>query len=336
VIVSNHKKFIFIHIPKSAGSSVSQALNRYSDLSSNDVFSNIRLKHETAGIIREADKNRFENYITFCFVRNPWDRVVSWYFYENANQHGFRSVFPTFEDFVSYLDRAWELIKLQSDYRMYRVMNDPYVIPLPQTDFVLDTEGHLMVDYVGRLENINEDFHQLTDILNLKVELPYLNKVAHKNYWDYYSKKTRDIIQKCFQGEIDYWRYQYNGGNTALLHASERFLQLEEGRRKLMNEQYEEAEKICQQLLKSPLSHLAHKMLAQIYYKKERHTECLEYSIKVVEDDPEDLDGWMLISKSAHLLDNRTLFNQALGHLKNRAELALSSRTSKGFRSLIK
>jgi tetratricopeptide (TPR) repeat protein len=304
IIVSNHKKFFFLHIPKSAGRSVAQALARYDDLSSDDVFSNLRLKHETARILRGVDENRFEKYLTFCFVRNPWDRLVSWYFYEKKNQHGFRSVFLRFEDFVHYLDQAWEFIKLQKDYGIYRIMNDPYVIPLPQTDFVLDSKNRLMVDYIGRFENINEDFRQLMDILNLKTELPYVNKTAHANYQEYYTERTRDIVGKCFQKEIDFWSYQYDGENTPVLHRSERFRQLEDARSKLRNGQCEEAEKICQPMLTSSLGYLADKMLAQIYFEQEKYTECVECSLRVVEKDPEDMDGWLLLLKSSSLLDN--------------------------------
>ncbi len=329
MIVSNYKSFIFLHIPKSAGSSIVKTIGRYGDTSNTDVFAARTLKHEVARVIREVDPGRFDQYLTFCFVRNPWDRLVSWYFYENKLQYGFSHVFPKFDDFVAYLDKAWEYISLQWEYKMYRVMNDPFVIPLPQTDYVWDGEGRLMVDYVGRFENVREDFYQLMKVLDLQANLTHQNRTVHKTYQEYYTKNTRDVVEKLFRKEISFWDYQFDNDHVPVLHCSERYLQLEQGLQKIDQKKYDEAETHYQKMQAGPFRNLANKRLAQIYYSMGRYGDCLDYGLKMVEACPEDIDGWTLVMKSAGELDNRLLFNQALARLHVYNELVQSSKVSR-------
>ena len=67
----NHKhKFIFIHINKCGGTSIDK------------VFSGKFRGHKKAFDYKKLNPKEFENYFKFTFVRNPWDRVVSFYHYQ--------------------------------------------------------------------------------------------------------------------------------------------------------------------------------------------------------------------------------------------------------------
>ena len=77
------QKFVFIHINKTAGSSIEKALK-------------LRFEHKTALEKRaEIGPELFAEKFVFAFVRNPWDKVVSHYHYRvRTNQNGFGDLMP--------------------------------------------------------------------------------------------------------------------------------------------------------------------------------------------------------------------------------------------------
>ena len=96
MILSHKKKFIFIHIYKVAGLSIRQVLYKYDDQVFKDfpvldnikffigrhsqLFTHLSSTHIKASELKsKLDKNVFNNYFKFSFVRNPWDWQVSLY-----------------------------------------------------------------------------------------------------------------------------------------------------------------------------------------------------------------------------------------------------------------
>ena len=71
MIISHPNKFIFLHLPKNAGTSIEGSLTGANDWKTAD-------KHLTATeSIEKFGQDVWREYFTFCFVRNPWDRLVS-------------------------------------------------------------------------------------------------------------------------------------------------------------------------------------------------------------------------------------------------------------------
>jgi hypothetical protein len=87
-MISHKHKFIFVHIPKNAGSSINHELKGLCELTSSVLkrkSKDIPLaygKHANDNHMRRLLKNEYGNYYKFCVVRNPWDRMVSIYWYE--------------------------------------------------------------------------------------------------------------------------------------------------------------------------------------------------------------------------------------------------------------
>jgi hypothetical protein len=78
-----------------------------------------------------------------------------------------------------------------------------------QKDALTDAEDRLLVDFVGRYETLTSDFAQVCDHLQLQVELPHVNKSAHRDYRAYYSEHTRQLVAEHFAADISLFGYTF-------------------------------------------------------------------------------------------------------------------------------
>jgi S-methylmethionine-dependent homocysteine/selenocysteine methylase len=80
-----------------------------------------------------------------------------------------------------------------------------------QKEMVTDEQGHLIVDFIGRFENLEPDFQQICNKLNIKASLPSLNTTVHKDYKSYYNDKTRQMVAEHFKADIEFFGYTFEG-----------------------------------------------------------------------------------------------------------------------------
>jgi hypothetical protein len=211
MIISDEKTFIFVHNYKVAGSSVKDALQPHAtpskSASSWRAFLDRQLvriglkgepsypdPHMQAVEIQEAFPEEWSEYFTFAFVRNPWAWQVSLYFYmKQEPKHFQHELVQSLEGFDEYIE--W---RVQEDKRL-------------QSDNLCDDEENLLVDYVGRLETIREDFGAICDILNLNASLPHRNRSSHRDYREYYTDQTRSLVAEHFQEDIERFGYGFDG-----------------------------------------------------------------------------------------------------------------------------
>lgn len=187
---------IFIHIPKCAGVSVNKAL-----------YGNLAGGHATYNYYTKVfNPNEISTYFKFTFVRNPWDRLVSAYFFlkkggfNNKDKEWFDkelSQYSTFEEFIiKWLSK--ENIEKWHHFR-------------PQCSYICDYMGEIKVDYIGYLENINNDFEFIKNKLGLKVDLPNNNKSEHASYKKYYTLETQKIVSEIYDQDIKMFGYTFDG-----------------------------------------------------------------------------------------------------------------------------
>ncbi len=180
--------FSFIHINKTGGSSIEHALR-------------VPLIHEPATIFREKiGVDRWQRRFSFAIVRNPWDRTVSHYHYRQmTDQTGLRDGALSFSDWVKkvYVEQSPEYV---DEEKMF----------LTQTDWVTDEEGRIMVDYIGRFEQLDEAWSEICRRLNRSdTALPHVKKSSRQNYRDYYDQDTRDIVGNFFKVDVENFGYSF-------------------------------------------------------------------------------------------------------------------------------
>ncbi|EAI4489431.1 sulfotransferase family 2 domain-containing protein [Campylobacter coli] len=189
-------KCIFIHVPKVAGSSIERVIYQ------TDKW---LVGHVKASDYMNFDKDKFDSYFAFGFVRNPYDRVVSAYHYlkkggGNKNDETWASKniykYSSFEEFVL----ALEDLEIQN-----KILN--WMHFTPQYKFLCDSEKNILVNFVGKFENLEEDFKKILKILSRKDKLIHINKSLHANYKKYYNDAMYKIIRDIYRDDFEIFDY---------------------------------------------------------------------------------------------------------------------------------
>jgi hypothetical protein len=156
--------------------------------------------HLPAVVLRElVSPDIWDGYFTFAFVRNPWDRMVSTYHYlkmlmsrpgAKERQPDNFAIIERSPDFASFL--RWSRL----------TEND-------MASLLVDDNGVLLVDFVGRFERLQEDMARISERIGVPLELPHLNASEHNDYRGYYTPATRAIVAKNFARDIERFEYVF-------------------------------------------------------------------------------------------------------------------------------
>ena len=183
MFINHEYKFIFIHIPKNAGTSIRNSF----DINGYDKkVVRRRYPHYSCSVIKKyCGDTTWNNFYTFSVVRNPYDRMVSYYHYHKSNQYRHKSTAREY-DFSEWLVKGLDsnLKKTQSEY--------------------LDVD----INHVMRYESLQDDFNLVCDNIEIpRYELPKYNTSNHLNFAVYYGEKEKDIVKGIF--EEDFYRFGY-------------------------------------------------------------------------------------------------------------------------------
>lgn len=239
-MLCHQHRCLFVHVPKTAGQSVEAYFRQHLGLSADErdilllsrntdprrgppQLSHLKAAEYLSG--GHVTPEQFTAYYKFSFVRNPWDRLVSFYKYRG---HAYRYDFKTFL-FKHMPKPGWT--------------ND-YCHVTPQYDF-LYADGRCLVDFVGRFESLQQDFEQVCEAANLPVStLPHINKAIkqysvlsvlrgepHKiirnlkriarhgrlarntfaHYSEYYDHEAREFVASLYRQDIVTFGYEFAG-----------------------------------------------------------------------------------------------------------------------------
>lgn len=187
---------IYIHVPKAAGTSINHALYGRT------------LGHYTAAEIKTTFPCLFRRSFTFTFVRNPWDRALSAYRF--AKQGGTSAMaihnpskykvseFDSFERFVLEWLPSQDADKL--DY-----------VFMPQWHFVTAQDAGLMLDFVGKIENMNSDILEVEKRLGRPLSVKKMNATSFEaSYRDYYTDGHMvEIIRDFYKQDVMGFDYEF-------------------------------------------------------------------------------------------------------------------------------
>jgi hypothetical protein len=194
---------IFVHIPKCAGISIESFFRKSGSLYMEwDEVNKIWMQHATASQIKDLYCQKYEDYFSFTFVRNPWCRTLSDYFWMKRNLN----LEDSFKNYL-LLKGNFDTQRLRYPHLNKKGRGDHVI---PQCDFILNSNGEQMVDFIGKLENLEEDFNTICDKIGIpRKQLPHKNKTKHKHYTEYYDDETKQIVAEKYAKDIKYFGYKF-------------------------------------------------------------------------------------------------------------------------------
>lgn len=181
--------FIFVHINKTAGTSIGKAIG-------------LPVKHHQTAkeIIAVIGMDKWNSAYKFTLVRNPWDKVVSHYEYRrkrNKTEVATRN--------ISFLEWVKKTYGPEKDSFFY---NNPKAFQA-QVEWLKDNENKISVDFVGKFESINKDFNHIACVIGLDAKLPHLNASKRRAYQSYYDDETMEIVANWFAEDIEVFGYSF-------------------------------------------------------------------------------------------------------------------------------
>jgi hypothetical protein len=216
MLLSVKYNFLFVHIAKTGGTSVRAALAslRWRDPMVIPQFIASRLSHATghriasklprhARIIAAKEmlpRELFDKLFKFTFVRNPWDlQVSSWHHLRRERPHLVEHI-ANFNDFI-----RWKL----DPERPYQYHVDTSIAL--QSDYLKDLDGTILVDFIGKYENLQEDYEEACRRIGIKPPpLPHKRQAKDReDYRGYYDETTKELIDLYFKPDIESFRYTF-------------------------------------------------------------------------------------------------------------------------------
>ena len=218
MLLSLKHNFLFVHIAKTGGTSVRDSLrplrlrdpwfvaqflcSRLSSLSGHRLGIKFPRHSKIIAAKEMLPAETFDNLFKFVFVRNPWDLQVSSFHHIRRERPHLMSHIETFDEFI-----RWKL----DPERPYQFHVDTSIEL--QSDYVVDLHGKVLVDFMGRYENLHEDFEEACRRIGVRApELQHKRqaKDRKKDYRSYYTDEIAEAVAKHFARDIEIFGYTFD------------------------------------------------------------------------------------------------------------------------------
>ena len=195
MFINKKRDYIFFHIPKTAGISIRNAL-----------WGPRIAPHISALAIKETNPGDFRRCFTFAFVRNPWSRFVSAYEYLKKGGNPKWDASATAR--VNKYKSAKELL-LSND----KVLD--WVHLKPQWHWICNHDGKILVDFIGRTEQIKEGLEFIADKTGVQPrELKKLNVNPHRHYSEYFDEEALSVFNEKYSVDINMFQYKFKSDDS--------------------------------------------------------------------------------------------------------------------------
>ena len=195
-MIIHKNKCVFVHIPKTAGTSIC------SFFISNGAYQHDGHYYQTHETIKELEitnSDEMDKYFIFSFVRNPFERLVSYY-----NSKINTKYFPKE---ISFKEMCRKIYKNERkrirDRNFLRHTRGCY-------DYLKNENGEININFVGKFENLQNDFRIICNKIGIPYQkVPHKNKTNHKHYTKYYDEETKQIVAEKYAKDIEYFGYEF-------------------------------------------------------------------------------------------------------------------------------
>jgi hypothetical protein len=207
MIISDSLKFIFVAIPKTGTHSVRRALRPHM---SEEDMEQVRLFEEKKFPIPELaslrhghislaqlkpflEPAKFDSYFKFAFVRNPFDRFVS---------------------YCAFMTRKGGEFEKDPQGVMRHILTAPgpraHILFQPQCSFIVGSDGRPLTDYIGRVEQMQSSFDEICDRIGIsRATLEKTNESSRADYRQYYDDRIREGVAKLYARDLELFGYEF-------------------------------------------------------------------------------------------------------------------------------
>jgi hypothetical protein len=218
MLLSLKYNFLFVHIAKTGGTSIRDALWRYkwtdpyrvpqflcsrlSALTGHKIGAKFPRHAKLIAAQEMLPREVFERLFKFAFVRNPWDLQVSSY-------HHIRRERPRL---ITHVDSFEAFLRWKFDPARPPQYHADMSTEL-QTDYLIDLHGQDLTDFIGRYEFLAEDFEQACRLIGIRCpDLPHARRAADrgKDYRGYYDEATARLVADHYRSDIERFGYRFD------------------------------------------------------------------------------------------------------------------------------
>ncbi|UKM63636.1 sulfotransferase family protein [Flavobacteriaceae bacterium GSB9] len=206
--ISYTNNFVFIHIPKNAGTAISKS------------FGIETSKHNTVKeYISAMGEKKYGSMLSFAFVRNPFSRFISLYNYARMEESYYHSsINPDKAIYGKHMD--YDILKHASIEEAALLLkagklvhNPPHTQWHTQCFWLKDQNKNLNVKYLGRFEDVDFHLRNLRQLLGCK-EVRALSKLnaSSKTTLDYrglIDKGTRAVLEDVYKEDLETFNYDF-------------------------------------------------------------------------------------------------------------------------------
>lgn len=215
--ISREHAFLFVHVPRTAGSSIAGALapfciperRRYpfKALSKMGLVRNwqrrdYRIHTSLAEAERWIPRPVWDRLFKFAVVRNPWDWLVSRYYHRRRRVGG---------SMRRRRSRHVDCLEAFLCREAARVRTDPKAT---QTGMIRTRAGRLGLDRILRFESLQEDWEALLGQLGIRAALPHWNRTVHDDWRTLYGPEERALVATAWAEDIAALGYTFEAGPT--------------------------------------------------------------------------------------------------------------------------
>tara|TARA_B110000495_G_scaffold64587_1_gene54950 strand:- start:7140 stop:7772 length:633 start_codon:yes stop_codon:yes gene_type:complete len=208
-MINDQHNFLAIFPPKTASTSVRRVLNLTEPVViSGEKMASVHIPCTEWLNVMIKDGIDPSSYFKFMFVRNPWSRIVSQWEYMRRMQRRDTSYGAACKRIVGIVKNFKGFLTINvSD--LYGTGSDEHLLE-PCYNYGYDSHGNQLVDFVGKFENLQQDFNTVCHSIGLSQRLvPHINISKYKHYTKYYDEDTKQVVANRYAKDIDYFKYTF-------------------------------------------------------------------------------------------------------------------------------
>jgi len=210
MIVSHRHRFIFAAVPKTGTHAVRQALREHlgdDDLEQVGLFVDKRFPWPDLAAVQHGHlslrqvapylgQQTFDGYFKFAFVRNPFDRFVS---------------------YCAFMLRGGDVFQRQPRdvmrHFLFREPPEQHILFQPQASLLVGDDGQtLLTDLIGRVEDMQASYDALCARIGIATRpLDQVNGTSHGDYRRYYDRELADGVAARYAADLDLFGYAFEG-----------------------------------------------------------------------------------------------------------------------------